>query len=145
MRPSASSPAVARRMAGQPRRDTAPEVRLRKALFARGLRYRVGYPVPNVKRCTIDIAFPGKQVAVFVDGCFWHRCPEHGTHPKANSQWWSEKLLANQERDRRVDRALMDAGWRVARIWEHQPCDVAVETVEAALASNWPASAVTAS
>ncbi len=144
MRPIASSPAVSRRMSAQARSGTTPEMQLRKELFARGFRYRVGYPVPHVKRCSIDIAFPGRRVAVFVDGCFWHRCPEHRTDPKANAQWWASKLLSNEVRDRRVDRALADAGWRVLRIWEHEPCESAAEAVAAALAPEAQARPVAA-
>lgn len=129
VKPIPSSPAVSRRMSEQQRRDTAPEVRLRRALHACGERYRVGYPVPGMTRCTIDVAFPRRRVAVFVDGCFWHRCPEHGTSPKANSTWWSSKLDANRARDERVNEALAQAGWTVIRVWEHEPTESAAARV----------------
>lgn len=132
-RPSPSDPTVSARMSRQAIRDTAPELRLRRTLFSRGHRYRVGRPVPGMRRCSIDIAFVGLQVAVFVDGCFWHRCPEHGTVPRSNGAWWARKLDANVQRDRRVDAALVDAGWTVVRIWEHEPTDDAAARVEQAL------------
>lgn len=118
--PGASGPAVSARMSVARRRDTAPEVALRRALHARGLRYRVGYPVPGNRRRTIDVAFTRARVAVFVDGCFWHGCPDHGTQPRANASWWQTKLAANAARDRDTDRVLADAGWTVVRVWEHE-------------------------
>lgn len=89
--PHASSAAVSARMSRHPRRDTGPELVLRRALHAAGLRYRVGYPVPGLPRRTIDIAFTRAKVAVFVDGCFWHGCEQHRTVPTANGAWWAEK------------------------------------------------------
>src|SRR4051812_3850161 len=112
-RPSASSPAVSRRMARQATRDTAPEVTLRKELHRRGFRFRISLrPFPGL-RSTADIVFPRAKVAVYVDGCFWHSCPEHATAPAANREWWRRKLLRNVERDRATDAALAAAGWRV--------------------------------
>jgi len=101
-------------------RDTGPELGVRRELHRRGLRYRVhGQPVPGL-RCRPDIIFVRERVAVFVDGCFWHLCPEHGTSPAANGEWWRHKLEANVERDRRNDAALGAAGWHVVRVWEHE-------------------------
>jgi DNA mismatch endonuclease (patch repair protein) len=102
------------------RRDTAAELALRRELHALGLRYRVAYPVPGQRRRTIDVAFTRTKVAVFVDGCFWHGCPEHGTSPRSNSEWWRTKLAANRARDRDTDRLLDGLGWTVVRIWEHE-------------------------
>jgi DNA mismatch endonuclease (patch repair protein) len=85
-----------------------------------GYRFRVSYPVPGLARCSIDIAFPRRRVAVFVDGCFWHGCPVHGTRPKSNAARWAAKLNANRERDRRVDAHLLAHDWAVVRIWEHE-------------------------
>jgi DNA mismatch endonuclease (patch repair protein) len=82
------------------------------------------------------VVFVSPRVAVFVDGCFWHRCPSHGTDPKANSDWWREKLDANVARDRRHDRALIEARWMVVRVWEHEDIDVAVERVISVLAAR---------
>lgn len=107
-------------------RDTAPELALRSELHRRGLRFRVDRrPVPGI-RTRADVVFPSAQVAIYVDGCFWHGCPEHGTMPKANSGFWGPKLARNQERDREIDSALSAAGWTVVRIWEHEdPLDAA--------------------
>jgi DNA mismatch endonuclease (patch repair protein) len=106
---------------------------LRRALFAEGLRYRVAYPVPGQRRRTIDVAFTRAKVAVFVDGCFWHGCPLHGTSPKANSEWWSTKLSANRARDRDTDRVLGEMGWTVVRVWEPEAPTAAVARVRASL------------
>lgn len=108
------------------RQDTAPEVSLRKELHRRGFRYRVVFPVPGVPRRSIDIAFTKAKLAVFLDGCYWHGCPDHGTRPKANAEWWRSKLAANRERDVDTDNLLEHAGWTVLRIWEHvDPIDAA--------------------
>lgn len=120
-------------MSGQGRRDTGPEVALRRALHAAGLRFRVVYPVPGQRRRSIDIAFTRRKVAVFVDGCFWHGCPEHGVRPRSNSAWWREKLAANQARDRDTDRVLEEQGWAVVRVWEHEPVVTALAHVVVAL------------
>lgn len=114
-------------------RDTGPEMRLRSALHQRGLRYRVNRRVERGIRTTVDLAFGPAKVAVFVDGCFWHRCPEHGTMPKANSGWWSEKLAHNVARDRRNDAALTAKGWKVIRVWEHQDVEKAAELIARAV------------
>lgn len=102
------------------RRDTTPELALRSELHRRGFRFRVDRaPVPGL-RSRADIVFGPARVAVYVDGCFWHSCPEHGTRPKANADWWGRKLDRNQERDRETDRVLGEHGWEVVRIWEHE-------------------------
>lgn len=136
--PVPSSAGVTSRMSRQRRRDTAPEVALRRELHARGRRFRLGLRVPGVSRRTIDIAFVTSKVAVFVDGCFWHACPEHGTAPHANRGWWSAKLQRNVWRDRDTDALLEMAGWRVVRVWEHELVRDAVERVEAALRPGVP-------
>lgn len=129
--PGASSVRVSMLMSRAKRKDTAPELALRRELHARGLRYRVAFPVPGQRRRTIDVAFTRAKVAVFVDGCFWHGCPEHGTRPRSNSAWWRDKLAANRARDADTDQALIGLGWTVVRAWEHErPTDVA-ERVEA--------------
>lgn len=94
-----------------------------------GLRYRVQMAVPSAPRRTIDIAFPGARVAVFVDGCFWHACPEHGTRPRSNAAWWDAKLARNQDRDRDTGRLLDEAGWTVVRFWGHEDPVQAAERV----------------
>ena len=120
-------------MSRAPRRETAPELALRRALHAAGHRFRVVYPVPGNRRRTVDIAFTRARLAVFVDGCFWHSCPEHGTRPRANEAWWAGKLEANRSRDADTDRLLREAGWSVVRIWEHEDVPGAVAKVEEAL------------
>ncbi|ACU77359.1 DNA mismatch endonuclease Vsr [Catenulispora acidiphila DSM 44928] len=108
-------------------RDTRPELALRRAVFARGLRYRVAYePLKGVRR-SADIAFTKVKVAVFLDGCFWRGCPTHYTTPKANAEFWAKKVKGNQARDRETDALFADAGWVVIRVWEHE--DV-METVD---------------
>ena len=121
------------RMARQKRVGTKPEVVLRKLLHRAGLRYRVAYPVPSMPRKTIDIAFPGRKVAIFVDGCFWHACPEHGVSPRNNSEWWLVKLESNRRRDAETTAALESSGWTVIRLWEHEVPDPGLSTVLACL------------
>ena len=128
-----SSPAVSERMRRQRRRDTAPEFALRRALHARGHRYRVDAPLPSMPRRRADLLFPRHQVAVFVDGCFWHGCPVHATAPAANHEWWQRKLRGNRDRDRDTDKRLLDAGWAVIRVWECTPLKDGIRAVENAL------------
>lgn len=129
-RPPASSQDVSRRMARQATRDTAPEVALRRELHRRGLRFRVSLPPLEGLRSRADILFVRSKVAVYVDGCFWHSCPEHGTIPNANRDWWLRKLERNRARDRACDEALCAAGWRVVRVWEHEPVEDAADRIE---------------
>lgn len=116
----ASSAVVRRRMQSQRARDTAPELALRRLLHAHGLRYRVDYsPLPGLRR-RADVVFTRARVAVFVDGCFWHSCPEHGNRPRANPSWWAAKLARTSVRDADFDQQLALAGWAVVRAWEHE-------------------------
>jgi DNA mismatch endonuclease, patch repair protein len=116
------------------RTDTKPEMALRRALHGRGLRYRKDYRLDlDGARVRPDIAFTARRVAVFVDGCFWHVCPQHGTKPANNTWYWGPKLTRNVERDRAADAALAAAGWRVVRVWEHEPLETAIAAVVAAL------------
>ena len=133
----ASSAAVRLRMQAQRERDTQPELALRRALYARGLRYRVDVrPVPELRR-KADLVFRRHRVAVFVDGCFWHGCPEHGRRQHAvNAQYWSGKIEQNRKRDAETSERLQEFGWTVVRIWEHTPLDVAVLAVVGALHSG---------
>jgi DNA mismatch endonuclease, patch repair protein len=110
------------------RRDTPGELALRAALRALGLRYRIEVALPGTRR-RADVAFLRAKVAVFVDGCFWHGCPEHGTWPKANADWWREKIEANKRRDANTDQTLKAAGWKVLRFWEHVDPTVAAKKV----------------
>lgn len=103
------------------RRDTKPERVVRSELHRRGLRFRKDHPVRTPERLVrVDVAFTRARVAIFVDGCFWHRCPVHGTEPTRNSSYWAPKLDRNVARDRAVDAALLAEGWTVLRFWEHE-------------------------
>jgi DNA mismatch endonuclease, patch repair protein len=117
-------------MQRQRRRDTAPELLLRRAVWGRGLRYRVDVAPIRGARRRADLVFTRAKVAVYVDGCFWHRCPRHATTPKANREWWVEKLDANVARDRDSERRLHEAGWIALRTWEHEDPDIAAARVE---------------
>jgi DNA mismatch endonuclease (patch repair protein) len=101
-------------------RDTAPEVALRSALHRRGLRFRKHAKVLPGVRLTPDVVFTVERVAVFVDGCFWHGCPEHWSVPRRNRDFWASKIERNRTRDRETDVVLVEAGWTVVRVWEHE-------------------------
>jgi len=133
----ASTPAVRGRMQLQRTRDTAPELAIRSLLHARGLRYRVdASPLPGLRR-RADIVFGPAKVAVFVDGCFWHGCPQHGARPtRANPAYWSAKVAGNQQRDRDTDTRLEAAGWLPLRVWEHEPPGDAAQRIAAAVAAR---------
>ena len=116
----ASSEPIRRTMLGNRHRDTRPELAVRRAVWAKGLRYRVAYrPVKAVRR-SADLVFTRVRVAVFIDGCFWHGCPEHYRAPATNIDYWTAKIAGNSTRDRETDRLLAEAGWTVVRIWEHE-------------------------
>jgi DNA mismatch endonuclease, patch repair protein len=127
--PTASSAAVRATMKGNRSRDTRAEIAIRSALHRRGLRFRVNVAPEPQLRCRADIVFRRAKIAVFVDGCFWHRCPVHGTSPRTNSAYWTAKLDRNIARDRRQERDLKEAGWRVLRFWEHEAPELAAEAV----------------
>ncbi len=132
--PFIGDPGRAANMRSNRRTDTKPELALRAALHARGYRYRKDFRIDlPLRRVRPDIAFTSRKVAVFIDGCFWHACPEHGSAPKSNEWYWSPKLARNVERDRAADEALTQAGWTVVRLWEHVPVADAVATVIAAV------------
>jgi len=107
-------------MQDQRRRNTGPELALRKVLWASGVRYRIDSRPLAAFRRRADVVFTGVRLAVFVDGCFWHGCRWHGSWPKQNRKWWAEKIRRNRERDRETDGILRRAGWVVLRIWEHE-------------------------
>lgn len=124
-------------MLGNRRTDTKPEKALRSALHAAGYRFRKDYRVDlGAVKPRPDIVFTRAKVAVFVDGCYWHSCPEHGTKPTRNADYWTPKLARNVERDREHDAALLEAGWAVVRVWEHTPVPEAVTTVVAAFSTG---------
>jgi DNA mismatch endonuclease, patch repair protein len=135
--PFASNAQMRRRMQAQRRQDTAPELELRRRLHAAGLRYRVHQrPLPDLRR-QADIVFRRARVAVFVDGCFWHGCPEHGRRVHATNGWyWPEKIARNQRRDADTDARLTAAGWTVLRVWEHEPSDAAARRVASVVAHH---------
>ncbi|SDF96398.1 T/G mismatch-specific endonuclease [Lentzea fradiae] len=136
--PLDTAPAVRARMSKQKTRDTRIEVELRRALFAAGLRYRVHRrPVQGVRR-EADIVFTAAKVAVFVDGCFWHGCPEHATWPKNNAEFWRTKIETNRRRDRDTDAKLAEAGWLAVRVWEHETASAAATRVHEAVRGRRP-------
>src|SRR5215471_9857398 len=133
--PSPSSPGRSANMKANRRSDTKPELALRRALHGLGYRYRKDHRIDldDGVRVRPDIVFTARRVAVFVDGCFWHCCPDHGSQPAANTWYWEPKLRRNVERDRVADAALARAGWTVLRLWEHESLTAAVVTVSQAL------------
>jgi DNA mismatch endonuclease (patch repair protein) len=128
-RPTPSSEAAWARMKAAKPRDTAPEKALRSALHRKGLRFRLDErPAENLNR-KADIVFRSAKVAVFVDGCFWHGCPVHGTEAKANAEFWAQKIKQNQERDLDTTSRLEALGWRVIRVWEHEDPEEASQRI----------------
>jgi DNA mismatch endonuclease (patch repair protein) len=142
--PHPSSPGRSANMRANRRTDTKPELALRRALHRRGYRFRKDYrlDLDGGRRVRPDIAFTARRVAVFVDGCFWHACPEHGSKPRANDWYWTPKLARNVERDRVADETLASAGWQVVRIWEHESLEQAVAAVIAVVGARMPAAPV---
>lgn len=128
--PPASTAAIRATMRGNSRTGTSPERDLRSALHRDGLRFRVDLPirVPGRRPIRPDVVFTRRRVVVFVDGCFWHGCPEHGRPPRSNQSYWGAKLELNRRRDTEQTAALEAAGWTVIRIWEH---DIARELADA--------------
>lgn len=133
----ASSAAASATGRANRRRDTGPELALRSALHRSGLRFRVDFPLrAGQVRVRPDIVFRRQRMAVFVDGCFWHGCPDHYVAPNANDSFWAGKLVSNRDRDRLVNHSLKEEGWTVVRIWEHIQISQAFETVVEALMSS---------
>lgn len=98
-------------------KNTAPEIKLRKMLFAAGARgYRIHYKLPGKP----DIVFVKKKIAIFVDGCFWHKCPVCFQEPATRKEFWMKKIQSNIDRDKKVNEQLKCDGWTVIRIWEHE-------------------------
>jgi len=117
-------------MSRQLRTGTTPELLVRRELHRRGLRYRVNAPLPGLPRRRADLTFGRARVAVFIDGCFWHACPEHATWPARNGGWWAAKLRSNVARDRNTDAVLNAIGWLPVRIWEHEDAVTAADTIQ---------------
>ncbi|MBW8060005.1 MAG: very short patch repair endonuclease [Solirubrobacterales bacterium] len=121
------------------RRDTGPERQVRSLLHCAGLRFRVDFPInAGGRKVRPDIVFTARRLAVFVDGCFWHGCPEHGRIPKTNPAYWEPKIAGNQRRDEGQQRALEAAGWEVIRIWEHVAPENATQQIISAYRSLEP-------
>ena len=126
-RPMPSSEMVSRQMSRMPTASTGPELNVRRLLHRRGLRFRV-----HIKRLpgTPDIVFSKARLAIFIDGCFWHGCPEHGVFPKSNAEWWADKLAGNRERDQRKDSELELLGWLPVHFWEHESAEGIVDQID---------------
>lgn len=129
VRPTPSSADAQRRMRATRQRDTNAEIDVRRAMHALGLRFTVNRRLLSGSRRLVDVVFTRARVAVLIDGCFWHSCPEHRSVPKANRRWWIAKLEANWARDRDTDIRLTGEGWHVVRIWEHEPPHTAAARV----------------
>jgi DNA mismatch endonuclease (patch repair protein) len=131
---AASAGDISKRMAANRSRDTRPELAVRRGLHRLGLRYRVAYaPVPGSRR-TADIVFTKAKIAIMIDGCFWHACPDHyrpATGPRRAT--WDDKIARNIQRDRETTHLLQDHGWTVLRFWEHEPSGSVVDAIRAAL------------
>jgi len=133
----ASTPAVRARMQRQQTRDTAPELAVRRLLHSAGMRYRVDVAPLSTLRRRADVVFGPARVALFVDGCFWHGCPDHGVRPThSNRNYWVEKVSRNRERDRDTDEVLTEAGWISIRVWEHEDPHEVAERVTMAVRSR---------
>lgn len=116
-------------MRGNRRRDTRPEMAVRRAVHALGLRYRVDTrPLADLNR-RADLVFRRAKVAVFIDGCYWHGCPQHATTARTNSEYWSAKIQRNRERDADTNARLIEADWTVVRVWEHDHPVLAAEEI----------------
>jgi DNA mismatch endonuclease (patch repair protein) len=130
------SPSTRASMLANRSKDTGPEIAVRRLLHRLGLRYRVHYrPIPSLRR-TADVVFTRKKVALFIDGCFWHGCPEHYRRPSSNTEYWDAKLERNVARDREVDQKLVALGWLVVRVWEHEDPRTVVRRILQTLSSR---------
>ena len=128
--PPASSSSASATMRANRGRDTGPEIALRSILHRCGLRYRVNAPLPFNRRRSSDLLFSRAKIAVFVDGCFWHGCHQHGSLPRTNSNFWAEKLRRNRERDHETNTLLVKDGWLPLRFWEHESPELVAKRVE---------------
>lgn len=120
-------------MRGNRSRDTKPEIAVRRLLHARGRRFRVNLrPLVSLRR-TADIVFTRHRIAVFIDGCYWHGCPEHYVASKTNEDYWHTKIETNVTRDEQTTMELRRAGWTVLRYWSHVPPEDVVDSILAHL------------
>ncbi len=127
VRPPALNAAVSAQMSRMPRASTVPELAVRRELHRRGLRFRVNLrDLPGRP----DVALTRARIAVFIDGCFWHMCPDHCVLPKNNGEWWQQKLRANVARDRRTDARVTELGWLPVHAWEHDEVGVVADLIE---------------
>lgn len=133
--PEASSEAARSRMLAAKPRDTKPELELRAALENHGLNFQVDVRPGRETKRRADILFDESRVVVFVDGCFWHGCPIHGTWPKQNAEFWRNKIETNQRRDKETTQRLAAAGWTVIRVWEHEDMKAVAEVINRAVNS----------
>ncbi len=123
-------------MQGNRSRDTKPELAVRSAVHRRGIRFRVSVrPQPELPR-TADLVLRKSRIAVFVDGCYWHSCPEHHTQPVTNSEFWADKIARNVERDAETTTYLQQAGWTVLRFWEHEDPESVADRVQESVRSS---------
>jgi DNA mismatch endonuclease (patch repair protein) len=119
-------------------RDTRPELLVRSLIHRRGLRYRVSVrPLPELRR-TADLVFRPARVAIFIDGCYWHGCPNHYKEPKTNTDYWRAKITGNGQRDRQTDELLSEAGWLVLRFWEHEDPNEIADAIATAVERRRP-------
>jgi DNA mismatch endonuclease (patch repair protein) len=123
-------------MVSNRRRDTKPELAVRRILHAYGLRYRVDFRPDKSIRRSADIVFTKLRIAVFIDGCFWHCCPDHGRLPTKNREYWEAKLSGNRERDADTNARLTSAGWTVLRFWEHEDPATVAQAIETAVSAR---------
>jgi DNA mismatch endonuclease (patch repair protein) len=124
-------------MQANKKRDTRPERALRSALHGRGLRYRTDMKLGEGRSAPRpDVVFTRAKIAVFLDGCYWHGCPEHGVSPKTNSDYWSAKIARNRARDAENTRMLESGGWLVMRVWEHEDPAEAAALIESVIVSR---------
>lgn len=117
-------------MRGNRRRDSKPEIAVRRILHAKGLRYRVdAAPLASLARRRADVVFTRHRIAVFIDGCYWHGCPQHFKLPKTNVDYWTAKIEGNRRRDADTDSRLRAQGWRVLRYWEHEAAEAVADSI----------------
>ena len=130
--PAPTSATATKKMRSNRRVDTKPEVELRSSLHKQGFRFRKDYRIRLSDGRTVhpDVVFTRKKIAIFIDGCFWHSCPTHGTVPKSNQGYWLPKLKQNVDRDRLADESLSASGWHVIRVWEHSVPEEALATIQ---------------